>query len=283
MAKKTKRPFKKYLPDESLMPSMPNPGTRGAGGRIIKIRNGFQSVCDWGMIIDYHEAFGSLFRKYWPEIKKGKGSDYAYIYNLPQKVSQEIEKAYEIGIGFAKHIYEILGAVNDVIRFTTFKQYITYLEDELTVGDGYYQYNFKIFPKVRKMDENSKIECGAVTHMIVLFEQQDEMRNNLIEWVRRAKQNPAYTGKEGRPPRTRPAAIVLDKPISRKNQKGPPKKQGRPAKYTEEQLRRMKDAYDKLYSKDKDSKSVWKEVADNFGAPSGNAARIACGQLKKLK
>jgi len=58
-------------------------------------------------------------------------------------------------------------------------------------------------------------------------------------------------------------------------------KRGRPRKYKDEQLGRMSDTYDNLYDSLKDSKAAWEQVAKNFGAKNGDAARVAVASYKK--
>ena len=54
------------------------------------------------------------------------------------------------------------------------------------------------------------------------------------------------------------------------------KKRGRPLKYTDAQLERMLKAHEQFLGETNDSKGAWSKVADLFGAPSGDAARVAC-------
>jgi len=61
-------------------------------------------------------------------------------------------------------------------------------------------------------------------------------------------------------------------------------KQGRPRKYTDEDLERMLSAYEQCYQETNDSKAAWNKVADLYGAKSGDAVRVACiKHQKKLK
>ncbi len=59
------------------------------------------------------------------------------------------------------------------------------------------------------------------------------------------------------------------------------RKIGRPKTYTQATLKKMQAFHDKIYERDGDSKAAWNEVADTYGAASGDAVRIACQKLKK--
>jgi hypothetical protein len=59
------------------------------------------------------------------------------------------------------------------------------------------------------------------------------------------------------------------------------RRQGRPKKYSDDQLQKMQNAYEKLYRELKDSKVAWNKVKELYGCTSGNAARVACIKLKK--
>ncbi len=59
------------------------------------------------------------------------------------------------------------------------------------------------------------------------------------------------------------------------------KKKGRPQKYSPEIIEAMKKAYQDKYSETNDSKGAWSYAAEFGGAPTGDAARIACANYKK--
>jgi hypothetical protein len=58
------------------------------------------------------------------------------------------------------------------------------------------------------------------------------------------------------------------------------KRNGRPKKYTDDELERMQSAYVKHNRELNNSKAAWNKVAGDFGRTSGNAVRVACMRLK---
>ena len=60
-----------------------------------------------------------------------------------------------------------------------------------------------------------------------------------------------------------------------------PKTIGRPPKYSPEILEAMIKVYEDRYRDKGDSKGAWNTAAKIGGAPSGDAARIACAEYKK--
>lgn len=63
----------------------------------------------------------------------------------------------------------------------------------------------------------------------------------------------------------------------------PPKKKGRPPKYSPDILEAMIKVYEDKYRDKGDSKGAWSAAAKIGKAPSGDAARIACTNYKKNK
>lgn len=202
MAKKTKR-VEKFLPDELLMPSMPNPGTMGTGGRILRIREDFNSVNDlMANLVEYYRAFDLLHKKIWPSLKIDFKREYTDDY--PKIVSLTFKKVYEIGAAYIEHMHDTLARMNNVVQFPNFKSYVDFLDDAVNNGYSYSPKDlFKVPSILAKIYSKYSVDIGAVVATIIYSEKHIEMRDTLLDWIKIAKKTRLYKAGSKLPVRTK--------------------------------------------------------------------------------
>jgi len=81
----------------------------------------------------------------------------------------------------------------------------------------------------------------------------------------------------------RQLAQKLRDAVEDKNSKPSEKQRGRERKYTDNELERMQNAYEKEYSESDNSRAAWNKVAESFGYKSGDAVRKACANYRRKK